>query len=76
MRSRIFLVAALLSIVLPTSHSWAATATIRDAGTLQLDNVTFRLDGIDTPTVDQLSASTSTPTSGPAASRPANNWPD
>lgn len=54
MRSRIFLVAALLSIVLPASHSWAATATIRDAGTLQLGNVTFRLDGIDTPTVDQL----------------------
>jgi len=54
MRSRIFLVAALLSIVLPAGHSWAATAAIRDAGTLQLGNVTFRLDGIDTPTVDQL----------------------
>lgn len=54
MRSRIFLVAALLSIVLPASQGWAATATIRDGGTLLLGNVTFRLDGIDTPVVDQL----------------------
>lgn len=54
MRSRIFLVAALLSIILPASQSWAATATIRDGGTLQLGSVTYRLDGIDTPTVDQL----------------------
>ena len=54
MRSRIFLVAALLSIVLPASQSSAATAIVRDGGTLQLGNVTYRLDGIDVPTVDQL----------------------
>ena len=54
MRSRIFLVAALLSIVLPASQSSAATAIVRDGSTLQLGNVTYRLDGIDVPTVDQF----------------------
>ncbi|WKA31304.1 thermonuclease family protein [Bradyrhizobium roseum] len=54
MRSRFFLVAALLSIVLPAGPGSAATAIVRDGGTLQLGNVTYRLDGIDAPTVDQL----------------------
>src|SRR6185295_9716708 len=54
MRSRIFLVAALLSIVLPASQGWAATAIVRDGSTLQLGNLTYRLDGIDVPSVDQL----------------------
>ena len=36
------------------SESLAATATVRDGSTLQLGNVTYRLDGIDTPTFDQL----------------------
>src|SRR5438034_10340835 len=54
MRSGIFLVAALLSIVRPASQSSAATAIVRDGSTLQLGNVTYRLDGIDVPTVDQL----------------------
>src|SRR4051794_35740153 len=54
MRSRIFLVAALLSIVLPASQSSAATAIVRDGSTLQLGNLTYRLDGIDVPTIDQL----------------------
>src|SRR5437773_3040162 len=54
MRSRILLVAALLSIVLPASQSSAATAIVRDGSTLQLGNLTYRLDGIDAPTVDQL----------------------
>lgn len=53
MQSRTFLVAVLLSIVLPTSQSTAATAVIRDGSTLQLGNVTYRLDGIDVPSVDQ-----------------------
>ena len=53
MRSRISLVAAVLSIVLPASQSSAATAIVRDGSTLQLGNVTFRLDGIDVPTIDQ-----------------------
>ena len=54
MRPRIFLIAALLSVVLPTIRSEAATATVRDGSTLQLGNVTYRLDGIDAPTIDQL----------------------
>ncbi len=54
MRSRVFLFAVLLSIVLPASQSSAATAIVRDGSTLQLGNVTYRLDGIDVPTVDQL----------------------
>jgi endonuclease YncB( thermonuclease family) len=54
MRSQIFLLAALLSIVLPTGPSTAATAIVRDGSTLQLGNVTYRLDGIDVPAVDQL----------------------
>jgi endonuclease YncB( thermonuclease family) len=54
MRSRIFLVAVLLSILLPASRSSAATAVVHDGNTLQLGNLTYRLDGIDVPTVDQL----------------------
>ena len=54
MRSRIFLLVALLSIVLPADQSSAATAIVRDGSVLQLGNVTFRLDGIDVPTIDQL----------------------
>ena len=34
--------------------SSAATAIVRDGGTLQLGNVTYRLDGIDAPAFDQL----------------------
>jgi endonuclease YncB( thermonuclease family) len=54
MWSRIVLVAALLSTLLPVTQSSAATAIVRDGGTLQLGNVTYRLDGIDTPGFDQL----------------------
>jgi len=54
MRSRIFLVAVLLFIIVPAGQSSAATAIVRDGGTLQLGNVTYRLDGIEAPTVDQL----------------------
>ncbi|NWP24170.1 thermonuclease family protein, partial [Escherichia coli] len=32
----------------------AATATVKDGATLQVANVTFRLDGIDAPPVDQM----------------------
>jgi endonuclease YncB( thermonuclease family) len=54
MRSRVLLIVALLSTSLFASQLWAATATVRDGGTLQLGNVTFRLDGIDAPAFDQL----------------------
>jgi endonuclease YncB( thermonuclease family) len=52
MRSRVLLVVALA--FLAASPTWAATPTVRDGGTLQLGNVTYRLDGIDAPTFDQL----------------------
>lgn len=54
MRSRIFLVATLLSIAVPASQSSAAPATVKDGNALQLGNVTYRLDGIDVPPIDQL----------------------
>src|SRR4029079_10082128 len=52
MRSRVLLVVALT--FLSASPVWAASPTVRDGGTLQLGNVTFRLDGIDAPAFDQL----------------------
>ena len=54
MRFRISFVAALLLASLSTSPILAATATVRDGGTLQLGNVTYRLDGIDAPELDQI----------------------
>jgi endonuclease YncB( thermonuclease family) len=54
MRLRVLLVATLILLLLPASQGFAATATARDGGTLQLGNVTYRLDGIDAPTFDQL----------------------
>jgi endonuclease YncB( thermonuclease family) len=54
MRSRIFLVALLLSAFPFAGQSWAASPTIRDGSTLQLGNVTYRLDGVEVPAVDQL----------------------
>jgi endonuclease YncB( thermonuclease family) len=54
MRSRILLVAALLSIVLPASQSFAATAVVKDGSALQIGNVIFQLSEIDAPTIDQL----------------------
>ncbi|MBA2402845.1 MAG: thermonuclease family protein [Bradyrhizobium sp.] len=54
MRSRALLIVALLLASLPASPVWAATATVRDGGTLQLGNATFRLDGIEAPAFDQL----------------------
>ena len=54
MRSRVLLTVALLLAPLFASQVWAATATVRDGGTLQLGNVTYRLDGIDAPAFDQV----------------------
>jgi endonuclease YncB( thermonuclease family) len=54
MRFRISSVAMLLLISLCTSEAWAATATVRDGGTLQLGGITYRLDGIDVPAFDQV----------------------
>ena len=52
MRSRVLLVVALT--FLSASQARAATPNVRDGGTLQLGNVTYRLDGIDAPAFDQL----------------------
>lgn len=46
----VVLVLALLS----ASQGWAASPIIRDGGTLQLADVTYRLDGIDAPELDQM----------------------
>lgn len=43
----------LMLAVLPASQSFAATAIVRDGGTVQLGGVTYRLDGIDAPELDQ-----------------------
>ena len=44
----------LLLAVLPASGAWAADTIVRDGGTLQLADVTYRLDGIDAPELDQI----------------------
>ena len=54
MRFPICLAATLFAAILGTSQALAATATVRDGSTLQLGNVTYRLDGIDAPPVDQI----------------------
>ena len=54
MRSRISLVALLLSALPFASPSQAASPSIRDGSTLQLGNVTYRLDGVDAPAFDQF----------------------
>lgn len=55
MRSRISLLAsAFLLTIAAISQGLAATATVKDGGTLQLSSNTFRLDGIDAPAVDQM----------------------
>ena len=44
----------LILAVLSASQSWAAGAVVKDGGTLQLAGVTYRLDGIDAPELDQM----------------------
>jgi endonuclease YncB( thermonuclease family) len=41
-------------VVLSTSPGFAATATVRDGNTIQLGEVSYRLDGIDAPEFDQI----------------------
>src|SRR4249920_4047760 len=54
MQFRISSAAIALLVSLSASQAWAASPTVRDGGTLQLGNVTYRLDGIDAPAFDQL----------------------
>ena len=44
----------LILATLSASQGWAASPTVRDASTLQLADVTYRLDGIDAPAFDQI----------------------
>jgi endonuclease YncB( thermonuclease family) len=50
MRFLVIIVGALL----PANASGAADAVVRDGNTIQLGDVTFRLDGIDAPEFDQI----------------------
>lgn len=54
MKSRALLIAALICGAFPAGQAWAANPTIKDGSTLQLGNVTYRLDGVDTPALDQV----------------------
>lgn len=40
--------------VFSASEGWAASATVGDGGTVQVAGVTYRLDGIDAPELDQM----------------------
>jgi endonuclease YncB( thermonuclease family) len=42
-----------MSTIFTIDRGWAATATARDGGTIQVGNVIYRLDGIDAPELDQ-----------------------
>jgi endonuclease YncB( thermonuclease family) len=44
----------LILAVLSASHSFAAGAIVRDGSTIQLADVTYRLDGINAPELDQI----------------------
>ena len=54
MRFRHPVITTLLLTCLSASPGFSATAIVKDAGTVQLGNTTYRLDGIDAPAVDQL----------------------
>jgi endonuclease YncB( thermonuclease family) len=42
------------SAMLSASPGWAASPIVRDGGTLELADATYRLDGIDAPAFDQI----------------------
>jgi endonuclease YncB( thermonuclease family) len=50
---RLYLIFSLLGVILLASPSLAASAIVRDGHTIQLGDVTYRLDGIDAPEIDQ-----------------------
>ena len=45
---------ALAIIILSGSPGWAAGIIVRDGDTIQIGDMTYRLDGIDAPEVDQM----------------------
>src|SRR6478752_435061 len=44
----------LILAVFAASQSWATGAIVMDGGTVQVAGVTYRLDGIDAPELDQI----------------------
>lgn len=54
MRSLTSLLAPTFVIFAMTCQAFAATAAVKDGGTLQLASNTFRLDGVDAPPADQM----------------------
>jgi endonuclease YncB( thermonuclease family) len=57
MRSRTFLLASafiLILLNLPATGAFAAGATVRDGGNVQVGDITYRLDGIEAPAFDQM----------------------
>jgi endonuclease YncB( thermonuclease family) len=42
-----------IGLMLSVNPGWAANAVVRDGNTIQLDDTTYRLDGIDAPELDQ-----------------------
>jgi endonuclease YncB( thermonuclease family) len=51
---RLFPIFSLVGAILLASPSLAANAVVRDGDTIQLGDVTYRLDGIDAPELDQI----------------------
>jgi endonuclease YncB( thermonuclease family) len=54
LRSFILMLAVVSASQGSASQSPAADATVRDGGTIELADVTYRLDGIDAPELDQI----------------------
>ena len=48
------LVSSCIVVLFSASQSCAASPIVRDGGTIQLADVTYRLDGIDAPALDQI----------------------
>ena len=51
---RLFPIVSLLGAILLASPALAANAVVRDGDTIQLGDVTYRLDGVDAPELDQI----------------------
>jgi endonuclease YncB( thermonuclease family) len=44
----------LIVAIFAAGQAFAATATVRDGGTIEVGDITYRLEGIDAPAVDQI----------------------
>jgi endonuclease YncB( thermonuclease family) len=44
----------LILVIFSASPGWAAGMIVRDGDTIQLADVTYRLDGVDAPKLDQM----------------------